>query len=64
MKGVVEKEGVGVLLWGSGKQIRLGAKRLWAQLLASLRGFRIWRCRELCHRSQTRFGSRVAVAVA
>ena len=32
--------------------------------LASFRGLRIWRCRELWCRSQARLGSRVAVALA
>ena len=38
--------------------------RLWVQSLALLSGLRIWRCRELWRRSQTRLGSGVAVALA
>ena len=38
--------------------------RIPGQSLASLSESRIWRCRELCCRSQTRLGSCMAVAVA
>ena len=37
--------------------------RTQVQPLASLRGLRIWRCCQLWHRSQLRFGSGIAVAV-
>ena len=46
------------------KQIRLGTMRLWFSSLALHSGLRIWRCHELCCRSQTWLGSDVAVAVA
>ena len=45
------------------KRIRLGTMRLQVQFLALLSGLRIWRYPELWCRSQTQFGSRVAVAV-
>ena len=45
------------------KWIRLGTVRLQVPSLASLRGLRIRRCRELWCRSQTGLGSRVAVAM-
>ena len=45
------------------KRIQLGTMRLQVQSLASLNGLRIWHCRELWCRSQTRLGSGVAVAV-
>ena len=46
------------------KQIQLGTMGLWVQSLASLSGLRIWHCRELWCRSQTRLGSGIAVTVA
>ena len=46
------------------KQIQLRTVKLQVQSLASLSGLRIQRCHELWHRSQVRFGSRVAVATA
>ena len=45
------------------KRIRLGTMRWQVRSLASLSGLRILHCRELWCRSQTRLGSRVAVAV-
>ena len=45
------------------KRIRLGTMRFRVQSLASLSGSRIWSCRELWCRSQTRLGSGVAVAL-
>ena len=45
------------------KRIQLGSMRLWVRSLASLSGLRIWQCRELWCRLQTRLGSCVAVAV-
>ena len=45
------------------KRIQLGTMRLWVRSLASLRGLRIWRCRELWCRSQTWPGSHAVVAV-
>ena len=38
--------------------------RLWVLSLALLSGLRIWHCRELWCRLQTRLGSCIAVAVA
>ena len=46
------------------KRMQLGTMRLQVQSLASLTELRIWHCRELCCRSQTRLGSGIAVAVA
>ena len=45
------------------KRIRLGTMRLQVQSLASLRGLRIQRCRELWCSSKKQLGSDVAVAV-
>ena len=45
------------------KRIPLGIMRLWVLSLVSLSGLRIWCYRELWHRSQTRLGSGVAVAL-
>ena len=50
-----------VALWLT---IQLGTMRLRVQSLALLSGLRIWCCCELWCRSQARFGSGVAVAVA
>ena len=44
------------------KQIQIRTIRLWVQSLALLSGLRIWHCRELWCRLQTRLGSCVAVA--
>ena len=49
--------------WLSGQRIRLGTMRLRVRSLALLHGLRIWGCRELWCRSQTRLGSCVAAAV-
>ena len=46
------------------KRIRLGTMRLRVWPLASLRGLRIQRCRELWCRWQTWLGARLAVALA
>ena len=46
------------------KRIQLGTMRLQVQALALLSGLRIWCYRELWCRSQTRLGSRIAVALA
>ena len=54
--------GVPVSAWR--KWIWLGTMWLWVWSLALLSGLRIWHCRELRCRSQTRFGSVVAVALA
>ena len=43
---------------------RLVYMKMRVRFLASLSGLRIWCCRELCFKSQTQLGSRVAVAVA
>ena len=52
-------------LWLSGYEPNLlVSMRLRVQCLASLSGLRIWHCPELWCGSQTRLGSRVAVAVA
>ena len=47
-----------------GKQIRLGTMKVQVPSPASLSGLRIRHCRELQCRSQTWYGSDVAVAVA
>ena len=44
------------------KRIRLGTMKFWVRSLALLSGLRIWHCRELWCRLQTRLGSGVAVA--
>ena len=44
------------------KQIRLVSVRMLVQSLALLSGLRIWRCHQLWCRSQTWFGSQVAMA--
>ena len=49
--------------WRSGSRIRLGTMRWRVRSLPLLRGLTIWHCRELWCRSQTRLGSRVAVAL-
>ena len=54
---------VGFPFWLFRQQTQLGSMRMWVQSLASISGLRIQRCRELWHRSQTRLGSRMAVAV-
>ena len=46
------------------KQIQLVSMRMWVQSLAPLSGLGIRGCRELWFRSQMRFKSHVAVAVA
>ena len=45
------------------KQTQLVSMRMWVWSLVLLSGLRIWHCRELWCRSQTRLGSCVAVAV-
>ena len=50
--------------WLSGSQNQLVSMRTRVQSLALLSELRIWCCQELCCRSQTRFGSHTAVAVA
>ena len=47
--------------WLSGPRIQLGTMRLQVQSLASLRGLRIWCCRELWCRLQMWLGSCIAV---
>ena len=54
----------GVPVVAQQKRIQLGTMRMRVPSLASLRGLRIWRCRELWCRSQTWLGSHVAIAVA
>ena len=51
-------------LWLRGLPIRLAPMRTWVQSLAPLSELRIWHCRELWCRSQTRLGSSLAVAAA
>ena len=46
------------------KQIQLRTVKLQVQSLASLSGLRIWHCRELWCKLQTRLESCVAVALA
>ena len=53
--------GVAIMAQGLTNPTRNHEVVVWS--LASLRGLRIWRCGELWCRSQTRFGSRVAVAL-
>ena len=50
-------------LWLSRLQTQLGSMRMQVWSLVSLRGSRIWRCRELWGRSQTWLRSCIAVAV-
>ena len=54
----------GVPITAQWKRIQLGTMRLQVRSLASLRGLRIQRCRELGCRLQMWLGSGVAVAVA
>ena len=56
--------GSGVPVVAQQKRIQLGTMRLQVQSLASLSGLRIWHCHGLWCRSQTRFGSGIAVAMA
>ena len=59
----VGKETIWDLPWGlSGN--KLVSMRTWVRSLVSPSGLRVWRCRELWCGSQTRLGSRVAVALA
>ena len=53
----------GVPVVAQRKQIRLGTMRLRVRSLASLRGLKIWGCRELWCRSQTWLGSCIAAAL-
>ena len=55
---------MGVPVVAQWKQIRLGPMRLQVRSLASIRGLRIWRCRELWCRLKTWLRSDMAVAVA
>ena len=50
-------------MWLTRKQTQLVSMRMWVGSLASLRGLRIRLCLELWCRSQTWFGSQMAVAV-
>ena len=52
----------GVPIVAQGKRIRLGTMRFPVRSLASLSGLKIWHCRELWCRWQTRLRSGVAVA--
>ena len=54
----------GVLIVAQWKQIQLATMRMQIQSLALLSGLRIRHCCELWCRLQTRFGSRVVVALA
>ena len=54
----------GVSVVAQWKRILLVTMRWWVQSLASLSRLRIWHCHELWCRSQTRLGSRFAVAMA
>ena len=45
------------------KWVQLIPMRTWVRSLASLSGFRIWRCHELWYRPQMWLGSQIAVAV-
>ena len=59
-----KKKSAGVPVVAQRKRIRLVTKRSRVRSLASLRGLRIQRCRELWCRSQTWLRFRAAVAVA
>ena len=50
-------------LWHSGLRTQLVSMRIQVRSLASLSGLRVQRCCELWCRSQTRLGSRAAVAL-
>ena len=58
------KTSSGIPVVAQWKRIPLGTTRWWVPPVTSVSEVRIWRCRELWCRSQTRLGSGMAVAVA